>query len=46
MNKQLASLIVTPLIFPTVAVSAEAVNDKVTEPQAAVTDSQPDSAAS
>jgi hypothetical protein len=46
MNKQLASLIVTLLIFPTAAVSAEAVSDKVTEPQTAVTASQPESAAS
>ena len=35
MNKQLASLLVTLLIFPPVAVSAPAVSDKVTEPQAA-----------
>jgi hypothetical protein len=41
MNKQLASLIVTLLIFPTVAVSAEAVSDKVTEPQAAAAGLQP-----
>jgi len=46
MNKQLASLIVTLLIFPTVAVSAEAVSDKVTEPQAAPTGLQPATAAS
>ncbi len=41
MNKQLASLIVTLLIFPPVAVSAPAVSDKVTEPQAAATALQP-----
>ncbi len=41
MNKQLAILIVTLLIFPPVAVSAPAVSDKVTEPQAAATALQP-----
>ena len=41
MNKQLASLIVTLLIFPPVAISTPAVSDKVTEPQAAATGLQP-----
>jgi hypothetical protein len=46
MNKQLATLIVTLLIFPPVAVTAPAVSDKVTEPQAAATALQPAPAAS
>lgn len=46
MNKQLASLLVTLLIFPFGAVSAPADSDKVTEPQAAPTDLQPVPAAS
>ena len=45
MNKQLASLIVTLLIFPFAAVSAAADSDKVTEPQATPTGLQPDTAA-
>ncbi len=45
MNKQLAILIVTLLIFPPVAVSAPAASDKVTEPQAAATALQPAPAA-
>ena len=46
MNKQLASLIVTLLIFPFAAVSAPADSDKVTEPQAAPTGLQPGTTAS
>ncbi len=46
MNKQLASLIVTLLIFPPVAISTPADSDKVTEPQAAATALQPAPAAS
>ena len=46
MNKQLASLIVTLLIFPPVAVSTPADSDKVTEPQAAPAGLQSDTTAS
>ena len=46
MNKQLASLIVTLLIFPFGAVSAAADSDKVTEPQVTPTGLQPVTAAS
>ena len=45
MNKQLASLIVTLLIFPFGAEAAPADNDKVTEPQATPAGLQPDTAA-
>ena len=41
MNKQLASLLVTLLIFPFAAISAPADSDKVTEPQVTPTDLQP-----
>jgi len=46
MNKQLASLIVTLLIFPFGAEAAPADSDKVTEPQATETGLQPDTAVS
>jgi hypothetical protein len=46
MNKQLASLIVTLLIFPFGAEAAPTDSDKVTEPQATPTGLQPDTAVS